>query len=409
MERFYRVGIAIMKVQIIYLGRKLATDEKNIVKITMLRLKNSKRFVASCIFLLYLVIVCAIGIEIGGRVFFSTDGEHLYLRKQQLFIFDPELGYALKVGFQVKGEDNRLYPGVDLHINSLGLRSSEVDSRPKIILVGDSVTFGYGIRSDRVVSSQLENLLGGKYQVINAGIPGYNFQQWQLMAERLATQLKPVFVVALVNANDLQPRYYPVMGGATVSRFRAYPWESELPEERELVSDPYKRWILEWLMTSAYKHFEFRRLDKTPARSEQNTEALYAEELRQISFYNSSIPAAVSRSKQAIASTNAFAARMQKKGIGLLFAFLPYRVAAVVPKSTKDARFSDWAANIPRSTRVGVVDLLPVLNKSSYFLVADDHPSEEGHRIIAGVIAKELSSLGINSSVVDERKASLSK
>jgi hypothetical protein len=43
-------------------------------------------------------------------------------------------------------------------------------------MLGDSVTFGYGVDQTQSFPAELERLLNqsGKYEVINAGVPGYS-------------------------------------------------------------------------------------------------------------------------------------------------------------------------------------------------------------------------------------------
>ncbi|MGI9301240.1 MAG: SGNH/GDSL hydrolase family protein, partial [Gammaproteobacteria bacterium] len=150
----------------------------------------------------------------------------------------------MKPGFNLRGDQNRLYPGVDIRINSLGMRGAEPDGRPPILLVGDSVAFGFGVQEDVTVSSMLQQKLTQKFQVMNGGVPGYNMEQIADWTLELVNELKPRLVVVLMNANDAQPRYYPYWGGLTVSRFRCYPWETDLPKEAPLTEDKYDHWLL---------------------------------------------------------------------------------------------------------------------------------------------------------------------
>ena len=113
--------------------------------------------------------ITSVVVEVVGRVIWVSDGEHLYWKKHQLFFHDAELGYKLKPGFYISGEQNRLYPGVDISINSFGLRGPEPDERDVILLVGDSVPFGYGIHERESIAAQIEQQLEGRFQVLNAG------------------------------------------------------------------------------------------------------------------------------------------------------------------------------------------------------------------------------------------------
>jgi hypothetical protein len=63
----------------------------------------------------------------------------------------------------------------DIHHNSLGFRSPELDpTKEQILLVGDSVTWGYGVDEPDTLSSQLQEYFDKSLtQVTNLGVSGY--------------------------------------------------------------------------------------------------------------------------------------------------------------------------------------------------------------------------------------------
>ena len=68
--------------------------------------------------------------------------------------------------------------------NSMGFRGPEItQERPantvRIVGLGDSVMFGWGVRQEECYLAQLQDLLSAAYpqktwEVINTGVPGYN-------------------------------------------------------------------------------------------------------------------------------------------------------------------------------------------------------------------------------------------
>ena len=82
-------------------------------------------------------------------------------------------------------------------INRMGIRHAELapESRPgtrRVIVLGDSFTFGQAVDDEALFSTQLERRLdqsqpGVKHEVINAGVPGYGTAQELLLLRRLAT------------------------------------------------------------------------------------------------------------------------------------------------------------------------------------------------------------------------------
>lgn len=362
--------------------------------------KDMKYLLKLLLFITYILIVCVGGVEFIGRIFLVTDGNNLYLKKDQLFVIDKTLGYKLKPGFHIDGDENRLYPGISISIGSHGLRSDEFDDRPKILLVGDSIAFGYGIRAEDTIASQLEHRLKGKYQVVNAGVPGYNLDQWQIVGKELSSVLHPQILVALVNANDFQSRYYPIMAGASISRYRSYPWETELPQETVSNPDTYSRFLTEW----AYNKFlakwkgdipSFRdllMLSRLHQRQENSLEVLFASELKQIEYYNSKhFPETQEQFKQALTSLKRFSEQLSSAGTAVTFVFVPYRISSQRPNMGHDKRFDDLADGVKKGPLIHCIKVKSVLTEDRLFLPGDAHTSKQGNQVIAELISKAIS------------------
>jgi lysophospholipase L1-like esterase len=108
--------------------------------------------------------------------------------------FDAELGWRLKPGqYRVKAPE--AFSTYTVSINRFGIRNAELTpSRPvgtrRIIALGDSFTFGQGVDDETLFTTQLERRLngrnGGRYEVINAGVPGYGTAQELILMRRLA-------------------------------------------------------------------------------------------------------------------------------------------------------------------------------------------------------------------------------
>lgn len=79
-----------------------------------------------------------------------------------------------KIGIEHKKNKTLKLMGAEITLNSNGFRNiEEIDSnRKKILMIGDSMTFGWGAK--KTFSDVLENKLDRKYQVLNAGIGNTN-------------------------------------------------------------------------------------------------------------------------------------------------------------------------------------------------------------------------------------------
>ena len=96
---------------------------------------------------------------------------------------------------------------ITYRINNLGLRGENVTpAKPsgvrRILCVGDSVTFGEGVREEDTWPVQLARRLGPAVETINAGIQGYDFNLEALYLLRHGRQLQPDAVVVAFFMND---------------------------------------------------------------------------------------------------------------------------------------------------------------------------------------------------------------
>lgn len=98
-------------------------------------------------------------------------------------------------------------------INSLGMRGPEVQrQKPKgtfrVLGVGDSFTFGVGVRDEDTFLRRLESSLNAapgatrRYEVLNAGVEGYNTRDEVLYLERVWLKLNPDLVLLVFYLND---------------------------------------------------------------------------------------------------------------------------------------------------------------------------------------------------------------
>ena len=176
--------------------------------------------------------VVAVGAaEIGLRVvnpwgveFFSTLPYHM-----QGMVSHPLLGYAHPKSVTYKLGNNRV------SLNSHGQRNEEIPLRKpagerRILVLGDSVTFGWGVNQGEDFPAQLEKLLQkrnqARWRVINAGVNGYNSEQEAIYFTTEGIAYEPDIVILVYVSNDVDPVFNP-----KPVTWRRYPtWPSSLPE-----------------------------------------------------------------------------------------------------------------------------------------------------------------------------------
>ncbi|MFH1577914.1 MAG: SGNH/GDSL hydrolase family protein [Candidatus Omnitrophota bacterium] len=102
-------------------------------------------------------------------------------------------------------------PPSKIKIASNGIRDYEYTiKKPKgsyrIIILGDSVAFGWGVDIEKTFAKRLEKLLNSKakkkYEVINFAVPGYNLRQEIDTLKYKCLAYKPDLVIFCVQNND---------------------------------------------------------------------------------------------------------------------------------------------------------------------------------------------------------------
>ena len=112
------------------------------------------------------------------------------------------------------------YIGVPVYINNLGLRGSDttLEKPPgvfRILGVGDSITFGYGVRVEDTFLSVLKEDLNRsapsnlRYEVLNAGDPATGLEYYTHFIEHEAQTMHPDLIVLCLALNDIDPQLDP--------------------------------------------------------------------------------------------------------------------------------------------------------------------------------------------------------
>jgi lysophospholipase L1-like esterase len=112
------------------------------------------------------------------------------------------------------------YIGAPVYINNLGLRGPDTTlAKPpgvfRIIGVGDSITFGYGVRVEDTFLKVLEQDLNDsarsnlRYEVLNAGDPSTGFEYYTHFIEHDAQAMHPDLIVVCMALNDIDPLLEP--------------------------------------------------------------------------------------------------------------------------------------------------------------------------------------------------------
>jgi lysophospholipase L1-like esterase len=126
-------------------------------------------------------------------------------RYERNMLPDPDLVY------KHTPNSTETYGYTEVDINSLGMRNREVlDKKPeeyRILFLGDSVTFGWGVAEDQIFVRRLEGILTEQMSrpvhTLNSGVGSYNTEsEWEFL-KRHGHKLDPNLVVLVYVPNDI--------------------------------------------------------------------------------------------------------------------------------------------------------------------------------------------------------------
>lgn len=280
--------------------------------------------------------------------------------------------YVMRPGFRGKTSY-----GIPIRVNAVGARGPEI-SLPKrrrtfrILLLGDSIAFGSGIREEDSFAALLVRALnaredGMRYEVVNFGTSGYNAAQERNLLRMKAPALEPDLVLVASFSNDIDP--FRVAGQID-------------PRQRLLVQ--IKETIRENLRLYPFLHGRLQRLRQRFAPSSADAPTLSAES---------------PGFDEAIAALTEIRDLAAKAGARTLVVLIPKLegLSGDYPLTRFDADF--LAACAARD--ILAVNLLAYFrgeDPSRLWLRPDDgHPNERGHEILARGIYAEMEKAGVLS------------
>jgi len=304
-----------------------------------------------------------------------------------LHTYSPVYGWTPRPSFRYT------LAGSETAINRLGYRGREVSAarapgRKRIVMLGDSITFGYGVRDGETFSAVLESL-DPRLEVVNLGVQGYGTDQELLKLEREGLAYAPdVVVLNVCLANDL------LDNAASRSIYDGvYPKPYFRLEDGRLVevsghvalSAPRR---LALLLSQRSALFNLL-LDLTPVDRARYQRGLAG-------------TAEVEPAEPAFAVTFALVRRAadETRERGAAFVALLYpSLRDFIRPSRRAARFRE----APELRGVTVVDLLPRFQARGFTAATFDrysrdgnlHLTAEGHRLAAAVILEVLAEEGL--------------
>ena len=166
-----------------------------------------KRISSNLILTVISIVITLALLETGFRVyFFFTDSSHTEVKIPDYIQLLPDSGryYGLKPSL-----------AAPISTNTHGYRGKEFAQEKasgvyRIIMLGDSITFGNSVPWDKTFSVILEDQLNNtnttrKFEIINLSISGYNTQQQLATLKEMGLSLNPDLILLNVCLNDSDP------------------------------------------------------------------------------------------------------------------------------------------------------------------------------------------------------------
>lgn len=126
---------------------------------------------------------------------------------------DLEYGLRRRAGMRFEGAIRRI-PATRVDINAKGYRTPlwrepKPEGLLRVLCLGDSVTFGWGVEEDEAWPARLEARLRADgfpdSEAVSLGVPGYDTLREAAQLEREAAALLPDAVVVQFSSNDFGP------------------------------------------------------------------------------------------------------------------------------------------------------------------------------------------------------------
>jgi lysophospholipase L1-like esterase len=326
--------------------------------------------------------------ELLARALDVVDRLNGYTR--QLFVQGPSaaLPYRLRPGLETT------FFGIPIRVNQLGFRGPEIDPVPaagvqRIVMLGDSVVFGQGVREDETVGAALARRLAatgsGRTEVWNAGVLGYDTVAEAALLEQVVLGLHPGTVIVGMSLNDYDPApSYDPTGVLTRQRDTNEP---RLLDRSEFLL------LLRWLSAFARGQLYTQLLDgaeDAPPVAPTRPPAIHpldplvaAAHLR---FYAAPDPRLWTRLENALETLGRLSHRA---GMRVLVAIFPesYQIDAAEPDLTPQRKL----LALCRAVGVECLDLQPAFAAAGGALFQDaQHPNARGHAVAAAAIADAL-------------------
>lgn len=319
---------------------------------------------------------------------------------------DPLLGWVMTPG--ASGEHRHHDYQTQYRINEAGFRFDPAvqaigGTVPREAIVGDSFTFGLGVKDNETFVSLLNARRGTNTLFINCGIPGYSTDQEILITQRDVLKLKPLRIwlaVCLVNdlVDNLHP--YPMQANRQKPFFQLSGSQLALenvPVPKDPVSPFMRRLDLlgEILGPEFQQHGWASSLEGRSILVRILTENLFS-----APDVSALLPEKNQRSLELFSAlTLSLLERLKAQGVDLGLILIPGRSRVQNPESISgqyqvylETQLGDFAKKHAMPAVLLSTELTKSSAKSELFFPHDGHFTKQGNEVVAAILAEQLHS-----------------
>lgn len=323
--------------------------------------------------------------EIVTRSFDLVDRLNGFPRRIYAASDEPDLGYRLRPGIDTRAR------GVHVATNARGLRGGEIADTPppgvrRVLVIGDSVAFGFRLEQADTFPVRLEHELeardAGWWEVLNAGVEGYNTVYQRAYLRSSLLDLKPETIVLVFNLNDYD--HGPVMGPLGVLTQD----QAQRVSSSSIANLSEFYLLLRWLITT--------RGQAIPDGTAQPPAAAGAPEFSQFDRYVSNLrkqyyrAPADERWPQMVDALRDIAQLCRERGIRLVVAIVPDgdQIGVATPDLTPQEKLAEICGQLA----LECIDLQPAFATAERAPLFLDimHPNADGQRLMAREVATHL-------------------
>ena len=265
---------------------------------------------------------------------------------------------------------------IEYRYNSAGFRDMEhAEAKPpsvaRIVVLGDSVSEGYGVAFHDMFADDVQRRLGSDIEVVNIAMSGLNSPQEVHLLETEGLRYQPDLVVLnfVLNDCDFYTRYKPAVA-----------FGRKKDSEIGLLGIPVSPAVKRALKSSALIYLVKERVEE-----------LMASEDREAVDYVASIWSKPENRKKVSDSLEKLAALSRAHGFDVVVLIWPVLVDF---QSYPYREIHHWVAEQAESMGIPAIDLLTAFaevgGRSQFFLSPDDafHPNARGHDAAAAAFER---------------------